>query len=165
VLVPPDQHLVGTRIAPSCLLDEFLFVQWSALHGLALATPTPATTGGFPRRHYPPAGGLPPRPLSPAPIDRMNTLGCPGRGIPGSPAPSGAGALLPVAQLYPADLSRDGLGEVGGELDLPRVLVGGGDGAAVLLELLDQSRGALVAGGEDDQRLDDLGAGGAGGAG
>ena len=52
VLVPPDQHLVGTRVTPSCLLDELLFVQWSALHGLGLA-PSYTTGGGeVPRRPY-----------------------------------------------------------------------------------------------------------------
>jgi hypothetical protein len=51
---------------------------------------------------------------------------------------SAAALYLPLAQLDAADLARDGLGQLGGELDLARVLVGGGDGAAVLLELGDQ---------------------------
>ena len=41
---------------------------------------------------------------------------------------------------------------------ISRVLVGGGDGPAVLLELGDQGVGALVAGGEHDVGLDDLAA-------
>src|SRR5919112_1964957 len=49
VLVPPDQRLVGTRITLSCPLDELLFVQWSALHGLGLV---PSYTGA--RRRVPP---------------------------------------------------------------------------------------------------------------
>src|SRR4029450_12062391 len=51
VLIPPDQRLVGTRITLSCPLDELLFVQWSALHGLGLAPLTPVGAPRF-RRGY-----------------------------------------------------------------------------------------------------------------
>ena len=60
---------------------------------------------------------------------------------------------FPLAELDAADLAGDGLGQLDGELDFARVLVGRGDGPAVLLELGDQGVGALVAGGEVD-RLD-----------
>src|SRR4029453_13285767 len=78
-----------------------------------------------------------------------------------SGGPLGA-RLLALAELDPADLAGDGLGEVVGELDLAGVLVGGGDGAAVLLELADQVLGALVAGRQHDEGLDQLAALGVG---
>jgi hypothetical protein len=70
----------------------------------------------------------------------------------------GAGRLLALAEFDAADLAGDSLGQLGGELDLARVLVGRGDGPAVDLEFADQLRGGVVAGGEDDEGLDELAA-------
>src|SRR5512132_1078830 len=70
--------------------------------------------------------------------------------------------LLAFAEFDAADLAGDGLGQLDGELDLAGVLVGRGDGPAVLLELADQVLGALVAGDQHDIGLDQLAALGVG---
>jgi len=69
---------------------------------------------------------------------------------------SATAVQLALAEFDAADLAGDGLGQLVGELNLARVLVRGGDGPAMLLELDDQGVGALVAGGQDDVGLDEL---------
>src|SRR6266487_4065441 len=73
---------------------------------------------------------------------------------------AGVGAIarrdLALAELDAADLAGDGLGQLGDELDLARVLEGCGDRPAMLLQLADESVGAGVARRQDHERLDDL---------
>src|ERR671910_3877486 len=65
-------------------------------------------------------------------------------------------SLLALPQLDTPDLAARGLGELFYELDLARVLVGGGLALAVVLYLPDQVLAWLVVGGEDYERLDQV---------
>src|ERR687898_2659084 len=65
-------------------------------------------------------------------------------------------SLLALPQLDTPDLAARGLGELFYELDLARVLVGGGLALAVVLYLPDQVLAWLVVGGEDHERLDQV---------
>ena len=63
-----------------------------------------------------------------------------------------------LAQLHPPDLAADGFGQLRDELDLTRVLVGGGDPLDVVLDVGGKLVGSFVLGRQDDVRLDDLAA-------
>src|SRR5690242_9263593 len=65
---------------------------------------------------------------------------------------------LALAQLHPADLAADRLGQLGHELDLARVLVRRRHPLHVLLQLHGQRVRRLVAGRQDAERLDVLAA-------
>src|SRR4051812_27637062 len=65
---------------------------------------------------------------------------------------------LALAQLDPADLAGERLRQVVDELDLAWVRVRGQARADVLLDVLDELVGRLVALGEHDERLDDVAA-------
>src|SRR5207247_3108918 len=63
---------------------------------------------------------------------------------------------LQLTELCTPDLAGNRLRQIGDELDLARVFVGGGDGLDVLLQVDDESGARRVAGREDDERLDDF---------
>ena len=82
----------------------------------------------------------------------------------GKPARAGYAKLLVVdavvlADQLALDLAADGLGQLVDELDDARVLVRGGRVLDVVLQLLVQLVGGLVAAREHDRGLDDLAAG------
>src|SRR5262249_35654384 len=62
--------------------------------------------------------------------------------------------LFPLPQFDAADFATDGLGQYCDELDLTRIFVGCGDALDVLLEVLHQRRGGLIARRQYDKRLD-----------
>src|SRR5262245_42423192 len=68
-------------------------------------------------------------------------------------------APLHLAQLRAPDLAADRLRKVGDELDLARVLVGGGHRLHVLLQLAGERIGRRMPGRQHDECLDDLPAG------
>src|SRR5713101_3174972 len=69
---------------------------------------------------------------------------------------------LHLAELGAADLAADGLGQVGDEFDLARVLVGRRHRLDMLLQFGGEGVRRGVAGGEDHEGLDDLAAEGVG---
>src|SRR3954469_25259179 len=62
----------------------------------------------------------------------------------------------PRAQLRAADLAAHRLRQLGDEVDLAGILVGGGEPLREVLNLLGQCLGGLVARRGDDERADDL---------
>src|SRR5213595_2115533 len=65
---------------------------------------------------------------------------------------------LQLTELCAPDLAGNRLRQIGDELDLARVFVGGGHGLDVLLQVDDEGGARRVAGRQDDERLDDLAA-------
>src|SRR5205085_3782756 len=112
--------------------------------GTSTSTPARHSSGPSPTSSTSSAA-MSARPTLPAPL--------PSRSGKSSPADrSGAG---PLAQLYPPDLARERLGQLGDELDLAGIGVRRQAFAHEVLDVLGQLVRRRIALGEHDERLDD----------